>query len=164
PPTVWAVAAVVLVVAAGWRSRRWRLVWLPVSVAVGLVLAACAHWYIDSEGLAGDPAPSSLYIWVALTGVAVAVAALGWRGNRWWRRGVSVLAVLLCLTSAGVSLNLWVGYFRSVQAAWSELTAGPLPDETDMATVMAMRGKGAPAHGALVPVAIPADASGYKHR
>ena len=52
----------------------------------------------------------------------------------------------------------------TVQAAWNELTAGPLPDETDLDTVMAMRGKGAPAHGALVPVTIPDDASGFKHR
>jgi S-formylglutathione hydrolase FrmB len=139
-------------------------VWLPAAVATGLIVAAWAHWYTDSQGLAGDPAPPSLWVWVGLTGLASAVAVLGWRGTRWWRRAVSVLAVLLCLLSAGVSLNLWVGYFRTVQAAWNELTAGPLPDETDMNTVMAMRGKGAPTHGALVPVTIPADASGFKHR
>ena len=151
-----------------WRSVGDRdggvLMWLPVTVAVGLILAAWAHWYIDSQGLAGDPAPSSLWIWVGLTGMALAVAVIGWRGSQWWRRSVSLLAVLLCLLSAGVSLNLWVGYFRTVQAAWSELTAGPLPDETDLNTVMAMRGKGAPTHGALVPVTIPDDASGFKHR
>ncbi len=159
PPTMQAVAAVVLVVAIGWRSRRWRLVWLPVAIVVGLILAAWAHWYIDSQGLAGDPAPSSLWMWVGLTGLALAVAVLGWRGSQWWRRSVSLLAVPLCLLSAGVALNLWVGYFPTVQAAWNELTAGPLPDETDLPTVMAMRGKGAPAHGALVPVTIPDDAS-----
>jgi S-formylglutathione hydrolase FrmB len=164
PPTIWTVAAVALVVAVGWRTRRWRLIWLPVAVGVGLILAAVAHWYIDSEGLAGDPAPSSLWIWVGLTGMALAVAVLGWRGSRWWRRSVSLLATILCLLSAGVSLNLWVGYFRTVQAAWSEVTAGPLPDETDLDTVMAMRGKGAPAHGALVPVNIPDNGSGFKHR
>ena len=164
PPTVWAVAAVVLVVAIGWRSRRWRLVWLPVAVVVGLILAAWTHWYIDSQGLAGDPAPSSLWIWVGLTGLALAVAALGWRSSRWRRRTASLVAVPLCLLSAGVALNLWVGYFPTVQAAWNELTAGPLPDETDLDTVMAMRGKGAPAHGALVPVTIPDDASQFKHR
>jgi S-formylglutathione hydrolase FrmB len=164
PPTVWTVAAVVLVLAIGWRSRRWRLVWLPVAFVVGLILAAWTHWYIDSQGLAGDPAPSSLWIWVGLTGIAVAVAVLGWRSSRWRRRIVSVVAVPLCLLGAGVALNLWVGYFPTVQAAWNELTAGPLPDQTDLATVMAMRGKGVPAHGALVPVTIPDDASHFKHR
>jgi S-formylglutathione hydrolase FrmB len=165
PPTIWAVAAVALVAAIGWRSRRWRLVWLPVSIAVGLLLAAWAHWYIDSQGLAGDPAPSSLLIWIGLAGLAIAVAVLGWRSGQWWRRVVSLLAVLLCVLSAGVSLNLWVGYFRTVQAAWSELTAGPLPDETDLTTVMAMKQQGqVPSHGELVPVDIPDTASGFKHR
>jgi S-formylglutathione hydrolase FrmB len=164
PPTVQAVTAVVLVVAIGWRSRRWRLVWLPVAAAVGLILAFWARWYVSSQGLAGDPAPSVLWAWVGLTGLAVAVAVLGWRGSRWWRRSVSLLAVPLCLISAGLALNLWVGYFRTVQAAWNEVTAGPLPDETDLPTVMAMRGRGAPAHGALVPVTIPDDASQFKHR
>jgi S-formylglutathione hydrolase FrmB len=164
PPTVQAVAAVVLVVAIGWRSRRWRLVWLPVAIVVGLILAAWTHWYVDSQGMAGDPAPSSLWVWVGLTGLALAVAVLGWRGSGWRRRAVSLVAVPLCLLSAGVALNLWVGYFQTVQAAWSELTAGPLPDETDLPTVMAMRGKGVPAHGALVPVTIPDNASQFKHR
>jgi S-formylglutathione hydrolase FrmB len=164
PPTVQAVAAVVLVVAIGWRSRRWRLVWLPVAIVVGLILAVWTHWYVASQGLAGDPAPSSLYAWVGLTGLALAVAVLGWRGSRWRRRTASLLAVPLCLLGAGVALNLWVGYFPSVQAAWNELTAGPLPDETDLATVMAMRGKGVPWHGAIVPVTIPDDASHFKHR
>ena len=162
---MYAVAAVALVVAIGWRTRRWRLVWLPVAVAVGLILAAWTHWYVASQGLAGDPAPSSLWVWVGLTGLALAVAVLGWRGARWWRRAVSLLAVPLCLLSAGVALNLWVGYFRTVQAAWNELTAGPLPDETDMATVTAMRQNAqVPSHGALVPVTIPDTASGFKHR
>jgi S-formylglutathione hydrolase FrmB len=140
-------------------------VWLPIAVAVGVILAAWAHWYVDSQGLAGDPAPSALWIWVGLTGLALAVAVLGWRGSRWWRRSVSLLAVPLCLLSAGVALNLWVGYFRTVQAAWNEVTAGPLTDQTDMDTVTAMRQKGeVPSHGALVPVTIPASASGFKHR
>ena len=164
PPAVQAVAAVVLVLAIGWRSRRWRLVWLPVAIVVGLILAAWTHWYIDSQGLAGDPAPSSLFVWVGLTGLALAVAVLGWRSSRWRRRTVSLAAVPLCLLSAGVALNLWVGYFPTVPAAWNELTAGPLTDQTDLPTVMAMRGKGVPSHGALVPVTIPDDASQFKHR
>ncbi|HVI20413.1 MAG TPA: hypothetical protein VM712_18685, partial [Gaiellales bacterium] len=97
PPTVQAVAAVVLVLAIGWRSRRWRLMWLPVALAVGLIAAAWTHWFIDSQGMAGDPAPPSLWIWVGLTGLAVAVAVLGWRSSRWRRRIVSLVAVPLCL-------------------------------------------------------------------
>ena len=71
----------------------------------------------------------------------------------------------LCLLSTGLVLNLWVGYFPTVQVAWNQLTAGPLPDETDMATVAAMASKHIqPPHGAVVPVDIPDDASHFKHR
>jgi S-formylglutathione hydrolase FrmB len=62
-------------------------------------------------------------------------------------------------------LNLWVGYFPTVQSAWSQLTSGPLPDQTDQATVTAMAAKGTrPSHGTVVPVAIPSDGSHFKHR
>ena len=70
---------------------------------------------------------------------------LGWRGARWWRRGVSLLAVPLCLLSAALALNLWVGYFPTVQTAWNQLTAGPLPDQTDRAAVTAMAAQTRPA-------------------
>ncbi len=165
PVALQVVAAILLVAAVGIRTRRWWLVWLPVAVAVGGAAALVAHWYVDSEGLAGDPAPRSLWIWVGLSGVALVVLLVGWRGARWWRRGVSILAVPMCLLGTGVALNLWVGYFPTVQIAWSNLTAGDLPDQTDMAAVTAMRDQGAvPAHGAVVPVDIPSDKSHFKHR
>jgi S-formylglutathione hydrolase FrmB len=62
-------------------------------------------------------------------------------------------------------LNLWVGYCPTVQTAWNQLTAGPLPDQTDAVTVTAMQKRHAiPAKGTVVPVTIPAIASGFKHR
>jgi S-formylglutathione hydrolase FrmB len=165
PITIQAVGAAALLLAIGWRSRRWRLIWLPLAVLAGVGAAAWAHWYVDSQGMADDPAPSALWIWIGLTGLAIAVALFGWHGSRWWRRGISVLAVFLCLLSAGVALNLWVGYFPSVQTAWNQLTAGPLPDETNMATVTAMQHNGTvPARGAIVGVTTPSDASNFKHR
>jgi S-formylglutathione hydrolase FrmB len=165
PLTVQAAAVVALALAVGWRSHRWRLVWLPVAAAVGAVLAAGAHWYITADGLADDPAPSLLWWWIAVSGAAAAVVVLGWRSARWWRRAVSVLAVPLCLLSAALALNMWVGYFPTVQTAWNQLTAGPLPDQTDAASVTAMAAKGArPPRGSVVPVTIPADGSHFKHR
>jgi S-formylglutathione hydrolase FrmB len=164
PLTLQIIAAVVLVAAIGWRSRRWRFVWLPVAAVVGLALAAWAHWFVDSQGMAGDPAPDSLWIWTGLTGFAIGIAILGWRTNR-WRRVVAVAAVPMCLLSTGLALNTWVGYFPTVQVAWNQLTAGPLPDETDRTTIEAMQKAGTvPSHGAVVQVDIPATASGFKHR
>jgi len=165
PIAVQVVTAVVLVAAVGWRSRGWRVVWLPVAALSGGAVAYGTHWYIADRGLAGEPAPRALWVWIALTGMAVAVLILGWRSARRWRRGATLAAAPLCLLSAALVLNLWVGYFPTVQAVWNQLTFGPLPDQTDPATVTAMAAKGArPPHGTVVPVVIPADASHFKHR
>lgn len=165
PTTAQATAAAMLALAVGWRSRRWRRVMLPVAAAVGIAVTCGAYWYIADDGLAGEPAPRALWIWLALTGAAAAVLLLGWRSARWWRRTASVVAVPLCLLSAALALNEWVGYFPTVQTAWNQLTAGPLPDQTDAAAVTAMAAKGdLPPRGSVVPVTIPADASHFKHR
>jgi S-formylglutathione hydrolase FrmB len=165
PTIIQMVAAALVLAAIGRRSRRWRLLLLPIAFAAGVGTAAWAHWFIDSQGLADDPAPPELWVWIGAAGLAAAVLVLGWRSARWHRRVVSVLAVLLCVLSIGVALNLWVGYFQTVQTAWNALTAGPLPDETDMATVTAMRQQHTvPTHGAVVPVSIPSIGSNFKHR
>ena len=36
PITIEIIAALVVVAAIGWRTRRWRLVWVPVAIVVGL--------------------------------------------------------------------------------------------------------------------------------
>ena len=165
PATVQILAATALILAIGWRTRRWRLVWLPWAVFVGAALAVSAYWYVASQGLADNPAPHSLWIWIALSGVAAAVLAAGWRGARWWRRGVSVLAVPMCLLCAALALNLWVGYFPTVQTAWNQLTAGPLPDLTDAAHLAAMQKQSRiPAKGTVVQVNTGDAASNFKHR
>src|ERR1700755_1468421 len=107
PITAQAVAATVLVLGIGWRSRRWRLLWLPTAGAGGGAAAAGTHWYIADRGLARGPPARDLWAWVALTGVAAAVLILGWRSARWWRRGATVLAVPLCLLCTTLVLNLW---------------------------------------------------------
>jgi S-formylglutathione hydrolase FrmB len=165
PTSIQVITAVVLALAVGWRSRRWRAVWLPAATLVGGAAAYVTHWYIVDRGLSDEPAPSTLWLWIALTGMAAAVLVLGWRSARPWRRGATLLAVPLCLLSAALVLNLWVGYFPTVPVAWNQLTSGPLPDQTDQATVTALVAKRArPSHGSVVPVVIPADASHFKHR
>lgn len=166
PLTVQAVAVTVLLIAVGRRSRRWQRIWLPVCAVAGIALTVAAHWYAQSEGLSGgEPAPIILWIWIAATGAAAVLLVVGWRGARWWRRGVSVLAVPLSLLCAALALNLWVGYFPTVAVAWNDLTAGPLPDQTDQATVVAMqKARQIPSRGSVVPVTISSAASGFTHR
>ena len=165
PAVIQVVSAVVLLVAAGRRTRRWRLVALPVSAMLGAALAAGGHWYIGSAGLASDPAPAMLWIWTALTGLAIGTAVAGWRGSRWRRRTLSILAVPSSLLCVALSVNLWVGYLPTVETAWNQLTAGPLPDQTDRAAITAMQSAAAVrAKGAVVAVNISAAASKFAHR
>ncbi|PEG34048.1 hypothetical protein CQY20_27565 [Mycolicibacterium agri] len=165
PATVQIIAAVALIVAVSRRSGRWQLRWLPWAAIVGCSLSASAYWYVASQGLSDNPAPHTLWIWIGLSGFALAVLVAGWRRARWWRRGVSVAAFPLSLLSAALALNLWVGYFPTVQTAWNQLTAGPLPDQTDEVTVTAMQQeRKIPAHGTVVPVQISDAASGFRHR
>jgi S-formylglutathione hydrolase FrmB len=76
-----------------------------------------------------------------------------------------VAALPLSLLSAALALNLWVGYFPTVQTAWNQLTAGPLPDQTDQGTLTAMqRQRKIPPKGTVVSVNISDGASSFRHR
>nr|WP_231883248.1 hypothetical protein [Mycobacterium leprae] len=58
----------------------------------------------------------------------------------------------LCAT---LVLNLWDGYFPTVQVAWNQLTAGPLPDQIDRLHVTEMQIAGIkPTKCVVVPVDI----------
>lgn len=163
PITLQIVAAVVLLAAIGWRNRRWRLVMLPISAVLGVAGALAARTYVNSEGLASDPAPIQLWLWSAVFVASVVIAILGWRGSRWWRRGLSLLAVPLTLLAVLLTLNKWVGYYATVPAAWGALTAGPLPGQIDASELPGLRNT-KPETGKLVEVDIPNAASGFKHR
>ena len=164
PLTAQLLAALLVVLAVGWRNRRWRVVSLPIAAAAGLALTGVVYWSIFANGLSGEPAPPSLWVWVTLTGLAATVAVLGWRSAVRWRRAVSLLAVPMSALCAGLMLNVWVGYFPTVQTAWGQLTDGPLPGQTDSATVARMlAAKSVPAKGKVVPVTIDGP-SKFKHR
>ncbi len=165
PATVQGVAVVVLLLAIGWRSRRWRVVWLPLCALIGVAAVGVIHWFVNFQGMGDNPALPVFWVWVGLTGVALCAAAFGWRAAQWWRRGVAVLALVLCLLNCAVTLNLSVGYFPTVQMAWNQLTAGSLPDQVEPDTVTAMaQSHTVPARGTVVAVKIPSGASKFKHR
>ena len=55
-----------LLLAIGWRSHRWRAVWLPVAVLVGVAAVSLTHWYVAFQGMADNPALPVFWIWVGL--------------------------------------------------------------------------------------------------
>ncbi|HEX5255808.1 MAG TPA: alpha/beta hydrolase-fold protein [Mycobacterium sp.] len=162
---VQALAGGALIAAMRCRSRRWRVRWIPLMAAFGVLTAIAAHWYLRTSGMASEPAPWQLWVWVALSAVAVITVVAGWPGSRWPRRNLSVFAASVCLLSAGLTVNGWLGYYPTVYVAWNQLTAGPLPDQTDWATVSARRRSAVqPTTGAVLAVTISAEASKFSHR
>lgn len=158
-------AAALLHVMVRGAKRRWWTLWLPLAVAAGALTGCLAHWYYGTLGLASEPPPWQMWLWVSLVGLTTVIAIAGWQGAGWWRRNASVFAATFCLLSTGLTINGWLGYFPTVYAAWGQLINGPLPDQVDLRTVEAMQLKGiAPQRGAVVAVNTGARASGFHHR
>src|SRR5262245_20772136 len=128
PLTIQLVAGLVFVLAIGRGSRRWWVRWMPVVAVAALLTALGVRWYVVSEGLTGDPAPLLFWAWTAFAGAALTVLVLGWRSAHWWHRIASAAAIPLCLLCAVLLLNIWVGYVRTVDAAWNFVTVGPPPN------------------------------------
>ncbi|WP_263994865.1 alpha/beta hydrolase [Mycobacterium yunnanensis] len=165
PVVLQALTLAVVLAAIGWRSRTWRLRWLPVAAAAGVAVALACHWIVTDQGLADDPAPVLLWAWVGVTALAVVVAVVGWPRTRWWRRVASVLAIPLCVACVAVLVDAWTGYLPTLTDALGRVTGAPLPTQTDEAGVRDMLQRHVhPAAGTLVSVRIGADASGFRHR
>ncbi len=165
PPTVQGLTLLVLIIAIQWRARRWLKRVLPVALIAAAAVTALAYRYITSLGVAGDPAPTTLWLWIAMSGLAAAVVLVGWPGTRWWRRGLAVLSIPLCVLCVSLALNGWVGYFPTALAAWNQLTSVPLPDQIDRLRVTEMQVAGTkPTKGVVVPVDIDDNASHFRHR
>lgn len=157
PIAIQSVAFAVLLAAIGWRSRRWRLRWLPAASVVGVTVAACAYWYVDYQGWGHDQ-PWGMWAWIALTGLAIAVVVVGWPSASWWRRTMSILAVPLAAVSAATVLNMTLGYLPTAQTAWEMATNAQPPNWIDQSQLAAMVRDGArPTRGTIVSVEIPDD-------
>ena len=165
PVAAQLITAALLVAATGWRSRRWRLLWLPIALGTGIAVTVAVNWFVADQGVADAPMAMPLSLWIALAGFAAAVGVLGWRGARWWRRGAALAAVVGCVMCGALALNTGVNYLPTVTAAWQSLTGAPLPGQTDPATAAAMQRNGTPPMSStIIAVTIPDDASGFKHR
>jgi hypothetical protein len=125
PTGVEILTIIILIVAIGWRARRWRLVWVPVSAAIGVIAALAARTYMNSEGLASDPAPFKLWVWTAVCASSVAVAALGFREARWWRRGLSLVAIVPTLVCALIVLDQVGGLLPNAPESLGRLDRRP---------------------------------------
>lgn len=164
PVTIQVVAALALVVAAWRRPLRPHWQSAAAAAAVGGALVAAAWWFVGNQGW-GSVYPWGMWVWIGLTGVAMAVAALGWRGSPWWRRVIALLAVPLCVLSMGAVLNTSLGYLPTFTTAWQRVTGTLPPQWIDQAKLTEMRRKGVmPTRGTVVRITTPSDLSGFSHR
>lgn len=165
PIVIQVAAAAILLIAMGWRTRRWRLRWVPLALAVGVALVGLAYWFVAFEAVADDPAPVVFWIWIGLTGAALVVAVAGWPGARWWRRGAALLALPLCVLCVALGVNTWTGYLPTLSAAVDRAAGAALPTQTDEAGAIDMRRRHVrPTRGTLVTVKTGNDGSGFRHR
>lgn len=167
PIAVQVASALVVVVAIGWRTRMWSVRWAPIAVLAGLLVVSGAYWFYHHQALGegSGASPFLLWLWIAVTGVAIAVAIIGWPGATWCRRTASLVAIPLCVLCVALSVNAWTGYLPTVSSVWNRSTGASLPTQVDEATALDMQRRNEePDHGVLVSVTTPSDVSGFQHR
>ncbi|WP_229705037.1 alpha/beta hydrolase [Williamsia phyllosphaerae] len=163
PTVVEVIAAALVITAVGWRTRRWRTVWVPVAIGVGAVTAVGLYLYLDHRGLAPDSAPVLFWIFAAIAAAMVVVIAAGARHARWWQHAAAAVALPLTLVSVALIANQWSGYYPTLTRAWDGITAGPLPNQTTVAKLASYRDKPTET-GRIVPFDAPNSLSHFRHR
>ncbi|NUR97327.1 MAG: hypothetical protein HOV67_18965 [Kribbellaceae bacterium] len=165
PVALQVAAAAALLVAVGWRDRRWRLRVLPVVVALTVVLTVLAAYPGARAARQVDPVPISVWLWLGATAGALLVLAAGWRSARWWRRGTALIAAALAAFVCANAINQYVGYYPSIGAALDDWKHAPLPGQISLPDAVHAAGAArTPAAGKLVAVDIPATYSHFTHR
>ncbi len=165
PVTIQILTAAAVAYAVGRRTRYWNTHWIPASLMVGFALAATVRLFVQFEGWTDRAASWQSVFWVAATGFALAIAIFGWTDVRWWRRAVSVVAVVLCALTAAFALNSATGYFPTTAALWRQISGAQPGDWIDETVLAQMVRDGVrPAEGTMVWLDIPNGASGFDHR
>ena len=154
------------------RGRRWALRRVPLAVLAALLLLGLAELLLVVTKPFPDGLPWQVPTWVGLGFAGITLAVAGWPGQRWWRRGVAVLAALAVVLGAVNGVNL---VYRSFPTVASALQLPPY-DQVDVEQVLTpgpaepaapadwTPPKGMPGTGALSQVSIPATASGFAAR
>ncbi len=162
PWTLRITAAILVVLATGWRNRRWRARWLPVAAGTAAAGAIGAWFAIPATLAVTDPLPTEAWIWFAGLVFAALMLILGWRSGRWWRRGVALLAVILTTATLVNSVNASIGYYPTIRDAWRTVSHAPMSAAVDLAQLGAV--PPATSTGRIVAVTIPDTLSHFRHR
>ncbi|GAB16593.1 putative esterase [Gordonia effusa NBRC 100432] len=104
-----------------------------------------------------------MWWWIGTTGFVIALSVVGFRTAGWAARLCSPLAIVLAVASTAITADQWTGYFPTVSAAWNTMTAGPLPDQAELADLPSLRGKHTDT-GTVVTITTPSNISHFHHR
>ncbi len=175
------LAAGLLVLLTARSTPRWFTRRIPVALGVSMVLLAAVWIAVSVVKPFPDALPWTVYAWVGAGLLALTLAVVAWRHQRWWRRGVRVLATGLVLVGAANQVNRVYAPFPTVSTALqltpydqapavSVIGAGTSPSGRPAATVAEplltswTPPADMPSTGALTQVVIPSPASGFPAR
>ncbi len=173
-PLVGQVLAVLAVVAAiDWRSRRrtfgtvpgrWRRQLL-VGIPVAGVLTAIVALVIVGGSLDADDIPLGSYFWCFGFLLAVCVLVTGWTDERWLRRAVAILAVVLTAAATLGTVNAQADSFPTVGRLLHDDPENVVdtPQLKQMQADVVRTGK-LPSQGVVISESIPATVSHFDTR
>jgi S-formylglutathione hydrolase FrmB len=154
------------------RDRRWFTRRVPVAVLAALVLVGLAQLALVVTKPFPDGLPWVVPLWIGLGLLGTTLAVAGWPRLRWWRRGLTVLALVGVLLGAANNVNVVYQPFPTVAAAlqlppYDQVDAAEVLTEDAVSTASLADWTppaGMPDTGALTQVDIPATASGFPAR
>jgi len=161
--------AVLLVVR---RDRRWFTRRVPLALLAALVLLGLAQLVLVVTKPFPDGLPWLVPLWIGLGLLGITLAVAGWRGQRWWRRVLTVAALVAVVLGAANNVNHVYQPFPTVAAAlqlppYDQVDASDVLTQVEVSTASLADWtppKDMPTTGALSQVTIPATTSGFPAR
>lgn len=162
PWALQAATVLAIVLTAGMRDRSWLRRRFPTAVLIGIVLSAVAAVALPAMLALTDPLPATFWLWAGAMVVALCVLVVVWRGARWRQRVAGLVAVLLAVMTAANSLNIWTGYYPTIDDALSDATHRPVSHQIGIDQLGVVPAE--TTTGRVVAADLPARISHFPHR
>ena len=164
PVAVEVLSLVALVAGLDRHSHLWRRQ-LALGAAIATVGAGCGALAVWAAGAGGETFPWWPLVWGWTWVVAVVAAVVGWRAPGRFRRGASVVAVVLTLVTTVGAVNARAGTFPTVGRLVDDQPENlvDLPGIRAIQQEVVRTGR-LPAQGAVFTARIPPTVSGFDTR
>ncbi|SCX57085.1 S-formylglutathione hydrolase FrmB [Klenkia marina] len=154
------------------RDRRWFTRRVPLALVAAAVLLGVAQLLLVITKPFPDGLPWLVPFWIGLGLLGTTLAVVGWSGQRWWRRVLTVVALVGVVLGAADAVNQVYQPFPTVAAAlqlppYDQVDAADVLTDTTVSTASLADWTppaDMPTTGALSEVTIPATRSGFAAR